>query len=135
MKIGLASYECRMNDIDFNLGQIEKALLEAKDADMVCFGEAFSSGIRRRHIGLHHGYSARHITKLPAHGKDPGAVFGIPQSRYGRIYRKGRKDIYSSCALIEDGVMIRNYRRISKNWKDYESTSENYKEGTDTAPF
>ena len=44
MKIGLASYEYRMNDICFNLKQIEKAIVESKDADLVCFGEAFLQG-------------------------------------------------------------------------------------------
>ena len=44
MKIGLASYECRMNDIGFNLKQIEKAIGESKDADLVCFGEACLQG-------------------------------------------------------------------------------------------
>lgn len=44
MKIGLASYECRMNDIGFNLKQIEKAIVESKDADLICFGEAFLQG-------------------------------------------------------------------------------------------
>ena len=44
MKIGLASYECRMNDISFNLGQIERALEKSEGADLVCFGEAFLQG-------------------------------------------------------------------------------------------
>ncbi len=31
VKIGLAAYECRMNDTGFNLGQIEKAIMAAED--------------------------------------------------------------------------------------------------------
>ena len=44
MRIGLAPYECRINDIEFNLSQIEKALKESGNADLVCFGEAFLQG-------------------------------------------------------------------------------------------
>lgn len=52
----------------------------------------------------------------------------------GYIEKDGT-DIYSSYALIEGGSVIHNYRRISKNWKDYSITSGNYREGTDTSPF
>ena len=41
MKIGLASYECRMNDIGFNLKQIEKAIVESKDADLYASAKPF----------------------------------------------------------------------------------------------
>ena len=41
----------------------------------------------------------------------------------------------SSYALIENGDIVRNYRRISKKWTDYEKTCENYREGTDTSSF
>ena len=41
----------------------------------------------------------------------------------------------SSYALIENGDIVHNYRRISKNRKDYEKSCENYREGTDTSPF
>lgn len=36
----------------------------------------------------------------------------------GYIEKDG-PDIYSSYALIEGGSVIHNYRRISKNWKNY----------------
>ena len=41
----------------------------------------------------------------------------------------------SSYALIENGDIVHNYRRISKNRKDYEKSCENYREGTDTSSF
>ena len=41
----------------------------------------------------------------------------------------------SSYALIENGDIVRNYRRISKKRKDYEKTCENYRDGTDTSSF
>ena len=44
MKIGLVPYECKNNNIEFNLSQIEKALNEAGSVDLLCFGEAFLQG-------------------------------------------------------------------------------------------
>ena len=41
----------------------------------------------------------------------------------------------SSYALIENSDIVHNYRRISKNRKDYEKSCENYREGMDTSPF
>ncbi len=44
MKIGLAPYECKNNNIEFNISQIERALSEAGSVDLLCFGEAFLQG-------------------------------------------------------------------------------------------
>lgn len=135
MKIGLASYECRTNDIGFNLKQIEKAIIESKDADMVCFGEAFLQSF------------AAVTSDYAADSKMAAEQDSLPMARIRELSLKYRKavmvgyiekdgrDIYSSYALIENGDIVHNYRRISKNWKDYEKTCENYKEGTDTSPF
>ena len=85
MKIGLASYECRMNDIGFNLKQIEKAIVESKDADLVCFGEAFLQGFAA--VTSDYEMDIKMAAEQDsARGKDPGAVVAIPQSRYGRVY-------------------------------------------------
>lgn len=86
MKIGLASYECRMNDIGFNLKQIEKAIVESKDADLVCFGEAFLQGFAAVTSDYEMDIKmAVEQDSLPV-AKIPGAVVAIPQSRYGRVY-------------------------------------------------
>ena len=135
MKIGLASYECRMNDMDFNLDQIEKALIASEDADLVCFGEAFLQGF----AAVTSDY-ATDIERAVALDSLPMAKIRELSSKYrkavmiGYIEKDG-PDICSSCALIENGDILHNYRRISKNWKDYEITSGNYREGTDTSPF
>ena len=135
MKIGLASYECRMNDIGFNLKQIEKAIVESKDANLVCFGEAFLQGF----AAVTSDYAAD--SKMAAEQDSlPMAKIRELSLQYrkavmvGYIEKDGR-DIYSSYALIENGEIVHNYRRISKNWKDYEKTCKNYREGTDTSPF
>ncbi len=43
--------------------------------------------------------------------------------------------LYSSCALIADGKIIHNYRRISRGWKEYSKTDEHYKEGSSVEVF
>ncbi len=135
MKIGLAAYECRMGDVRFNLAQIEKALLEAGDAELVCFGEAFLQGF----AAVTSDYTAD-IALAAEQSSWPMTEVRALSSTYhkaimlGYIERDG-DNLYSSCALIEAGEILRNYRRISKNWKDYEVTDEHYREGTDTSPF
>ena len=45
MRIGLVSYRCENRNMDFNIGQIERALKEAQGkVDLLCFGEAFLQG-------------------------------------------------------------------------------------------
>ena len=135
MKIGLASYECRMNDIGFNLKQIEKAIVESKDADLVCFGEAFLQGF----AAVTSDYEMD-IKMAAEQDSLPVAKIRELSLQYrkavmvGYIEKDG-PDIYSSYALIEGGSVIHNYRRISKNWKNYNITNGNYREGTDTSPF
>lgn len=135
MKIGLAAYECRMNDIAFNLAQIERALAEAGDAELVCFGEAFLQGFSAVtsdyavDIGMAAAQASPPMEKLRALSLTYRKAILV-----GYIERDGA-DIYSSCALIEDGAVLHNYRRISKSWRDCEVTTEHYREGTDTSPF
>ena len=135
MKIGLASYECRMGDVRFNLAQVEKALREAGEADLVCFGEAFLQGFAAvtsdyaADIALAAERNSWPVTRLRELSLEYHKTILL-----GYIERDG-KDIYSSCALIGEGRILHNYRRISKNWKDYEVTNEYYREGTDTSPF
>ena len=43
--------------------------------------------------------------------------------------------LYSSCALMADGEIIYNYRRISRGWKEYSKTDEHYKEGSTVKVF
>ena len=124
MKIGLASYECRMNDISFNLGQIERALEKSEGADLVCFGEAFLQGFS----AVTSDY-AKDIELAAEQDSPPMAKICELSLKYGKAVmigyiEKDGRDIYSSYALIENGCVIHNYRRISKNWKDYDITNE-----------
>ena len=57
---------------------------------------------------------------------------GVPARKEENAVKIGSA---SSYALIENGDIIHNYRRVSKNRKDCEKTCENYREGTDTSPF
>lgn len=61
-----------------------------------------------------------------------GRSEGVPARKEENAVKIGSA---SSYALIENGDIVHNYRRISKNRKDYEKSCENYREGTDTSSF
>ncbi len=124
-----------MNDTSFNLDQIEKAITAAKDADLVCFGEAFLQGF----AAVTSDYAVDIKMTVEQNSAPMVRIRTLSQEYHKAIMvgyiEKDGQDIYSSYALIENGSTIHNYRRISKNWKDYKITNDNYREGTDTVPF
>ncbi len=131
MKIALASAKIVDGDINFNLSQIKRYMKEAKasSSDLVCFGEAFLQGFnalswkydKDKKTAL--SISSPEFTALKKLTKEIGIdiLFG-----YNELCGEF---IYSSCALISDGEIIHNYRRISKSWKEYSKTDSHYKEG------
>lgn len=136
MKIGLAAYEFKNNDVAFNLSQMERAMKAARgDADILCFGEAFLQGFdalswqydRDRHIAVSQDSDImRRLCEMTVrYGVD--LLFGYIEQEEERIY--------SSCAVIERGKLIHNYRRISKGWKEISVADEHYREGTHTGEF
>ena len=137
MKIALASARIVDRDKNYNLSQMERYMKEAKalDADLVCFGEAFLQGFNAlswqyeedKKIALN--ASSPEFMQIKALTKEIGidVLFG---------YNELEDDsLYSSCALIADGTIIHNYRRISRGWKEYSKTDEHYKEGLSVEVF
>ena len=137
MKIALASAKIIDRDTNHNLAQMKRYMIEAKakEADLVCFGEAFLQGFnaltwqydRDKEIAL--STSSKELFQIATFTKEIGidVLFG---------YNELEGDaIYSSCALIADGRIIHNYRRISKGWKEYSKTDEHYKEGSTVEVF
>lgn len=136
MRIGLAAYESVNNDIPFNISQIEKAMNAAQGTvDLLCFGEAFLQGFD----SLNWDYENDKLVAISADSDIMRQLCGMTL-RYqvdlllGYIEACGN-DIYSSCAAIEKGRLICNYRRISQGWKEYSITDQHYKEGTGPANF
>lgn len=136
MKIGLASYEFKNNDIAFNISQIEKAMKAARGAvDLLCFGEAFLQGFD----SLCWNYENDRDVAVSSDSKimqqlcDLTVQWGT-DLLFGYI-EKENDSIYSSCAVIVKGKLIHNYRRISKGWKEYSITDEHYKEGVSAEAF
>lgn len=129
MKIGLVSYRCRNRDISFNMSQIERALMSMKGkADLLCFSEAFLQGFD----SLCWNYET---DKDIAVSRDSEIMQRL--SSWTREYDIERDDdrLYSSYAVMADGEMLCNYRRISKGWKEYERTDGHYREGNDICRF
>lgn len=134
MKVGLVSYECRNNDIEFNLSQIKKAFKES-NVDLLCFGEAFLQGFgtitfdynRDIKMAVEQDSKYMDIIKKLTIETNTSVMMGYIE--------KDKEDIYSSYILIDNGKVLHNYRRISKNWKEYEKTNDHYKEGNNSDPF
>lgn len=136
MRIGLVSYRCENRNIAFNMGQIELAMKRSGGkADLLCFSEAFLQGFD----ALCWDYEtdkdiALELSSEPfAQLQDWTVHYGI-SLLIGYIEKDGDK-LYSSCAVISDGRIIHNCRRISKGWKESSKTDSHYCEGNETAPF
>lgn len=136
MKIGLAVYEFRNNDIEFNLRQIEKALENARGkVDLLCFSETFLQGFD----ALTWEYGHDRQVAVSRDSETMARLCAMTEQYqtdllFGYIEKDGEA-LYSSCAVISDGRIIHNYRRITRGWKEYSITDGHYQEGTDTAAF
>lgn len=136
MKIGLASYEFINNDIEFNISQIEKAMKSVQgEVELLCFGETFLQGFD----ALNWNYENDKDIAVSADSRIMRRLCDMTlQYKVDLLVgyiEKCEDAIYSSCAVIENGELRYNYRRISKGWKEYSITDGHYKEGTETGEF
>lgn len=136
MKIGLVSYEFKNGKIEYNIEKIEKAIISSNgSANLLCFGETFLQGFDslswNYEIDKNIAITKESVTmeKLKKLSKKYKIDLGI-----GYIEREKEK-IYSSYIVIENGKIIHNYRRITKNWKEYLITDEHYCEGKTSDKF
>ncbi len=133
MRIGLAAYRFKNKDVEYNIRQMEKALKESQGkADLLCFGETFLQGFDSlcwdfqidKDIAITQNSAVmQRICSL--------TVKYQTDLLFGYVEREG-DTLFSSCAVVEQGKIIHNYRRISKNWKEYSRTDGHYREGTAT---
>ncbi len=131
MKIALASARLVDRDVRHNLSQMERFMKEAKagGAALVCFGEAFLQGFNAlswdyeadRKIALSTASDEFEQIKAWTKQLEIDVLFGYNELADGFIY--------SSCALIAEGRLVHNYRRISRGWKEYWKTDTHYREG------
>lgn len=135
IKIGLVSYEFINNDINFNISQIEKATKVSNDIDMLCFGETFLQGFDA------FNWNYKHDKKI-AITKDSKIMNHLEQlSKDNNIdlcfgyLERDNEDLYSSYAIIINGKLTYNYRRISQGWKEVSLTDYHYKEGNEIVCF
>ena len=136
MRIGLVSYQCKNRDIAFNMKQIKLAMQRSQGkTDLLCFGEAFLQGFDAlcwdyetdKTIAM--DLSSETISQL----RSWTIQYGI--SLLVGYIEKDEKRLYSSCAVLSDGDIVYNYRRISKGWKEYSITDGHYCEGNETGAF
>ena len=131
MKIALASAQIRNRDIEYNLSQMERYMRQAKQAGaaLVCFGETFLQGFDALTwcFETDKAIAISTDSQLFAEICHLSGKHGI-DLLFGYVERSGDA-LYSACALIADGKLHHNYRRISKGWKEYWKTDEHYREG------
>ena len=136
MKIGLASYEFINRDMEFNISQIEKASEAVQGSvELLCFGEAFLQGFD----ALTWKYGEDMRVAVASDSDIMKRICDISlrykvDLMFGYTEKSGQA-IYSSCAVIERGELIHNYRRISQGWKERRIADGHYREGTDTGGF
>ena len=136
MWIGLVSYRCENGNTAFNISQMESALRETKGrVDLLCFGEAFLQGFD----SLCWDYEKDRRIAVEQSSETMRYLCGLTLE-YGTALLTGyiEKDgerLYSSCAVLANGEIVHNYRRISKGWKEYSITDHHYCEGDDTREF
>ncbi|MBR5547220.1 MAG: carbon-nitrogen hydrolase family protein [Clostridia bacterium] len=137
MKIALVSARVRNNDVPFNLAQMRKYMLQAKaqNADLICFGESFLQGFdafsweyekdRAIALSVEDDLFRQLIHESAELGID--LLFGFLE--------RDDQTLYSSCALLGNGRIIRLYRRVSVGWKESTFTDDHYREGDTVEAF
>ena len=135
MRIGLSAYKFINNDIKFNINQIEKAIEQSKNVDMLCFGETFLQGFDAFNWNYQHD-------KEKAITKDSDIMKQLEQLSFDNnvdlafgYLEKADDSLYSSYAIIINGKLTYNYRRISLGWKEVSLTDYHYKEGNEIVNF
>lgn len=136
MRIGLASYRCENKNTEFNINQIERAMREAQGkVELLCFGEAFLQGFDSLcwDFEIDKNIAVSKESETMERLRKMTVQYGMA-ILLGYIERDGER-LYSSCAVIADGTIVHNYRRISRGWKEFTRTDEHYCEGTVTGEF
>lgn len=137
MKIALASARIVNRDIKYNLSQMEHYIINAKKkgAELVCFGETFLQGFD----SLNWCFENDRAMAISTDSNVFDEICSMSVKHeidilLGFVELDG-DSLYSSCALISNGKLHNNYRRISKGWKEYTKTDEHYKEGDTVEVF
>ena len=136
MKTGLVQYKFINNNISYNLSQIEKAMkASAGEADLICFGESFLQGFD----ALSWNYEKDKEIAIACHSEEIRQICRWSIDYHIAVlfgyFEKDNDRIYSSCALVNNGEVVCNYRRKSPGWKDSSQTDEHYWEGKEIKTF
>jgi N-carbamoylputrescine amidase len=137
MIVALASVNLMNNNVAFNLSQIDTYACEAAahGIDVICFGESFLQGFdslswqyeKDKNIAVSQNSPEVAVIRQMTLDYRIDIMFGYIEH--------ANESLYSSYALIAEGQIVQNYRRISRGWKKYSNTDYHYQEGTDTQSF
>ncbi|MBQ7223179.1 MAG: carbon-nitrogen hydrolase family protein [Erysipelotrichaceae bacterium] len=136
MKIGLVSCRSENGNTAFNLSQIERFLkLNEGRADLLCFGEAFLQGFDALSWNYESDRNVAITRDSPTFQQLKNWTVKYQTALLLGYLERDQESIYSSCAVIDGGKIIHNYRRISKGWKEYTRTDDHYCEGNEVTDF
>jgi predicted amidohydrolase len=137
MMVALASVYFMDNNVAYNLSQIDIFACEAAErrVDVICFGESFLQGFdclsweyeKDKNIAISQNSPEVALIRQMTLEYQIDIMFGYIEN--------ANESLYSSYALIANGQLVHNYRRVSRGWKKYRSTDCHYQEGTDTQSF
>lgn len=136
IRIGPASYRFVNKDIEFNIGHIEKAILHSKGkVDLLCFGETFLQGFD----SLCWNFDVDKDMVVSVDSPIIERIKKLSENHQvdlllGYVERAGEK-LFSSCILVEKGIIKVNYRRISEGWKENSITDYQYCQGSASEEF
>ena len=136
LRIGLASYSCINNGLDYNISQIERAMQEAAGrADLLCFGEAFLQGFD----SLCWDYASDRDVAVTQDSAEIRALAKLTRRYHvdlGLGYLERFDDtLYSSYMILSQGQVLHNYRRVSPGWREVRLTDSHYREGDTSEDF
>lgn len=135
--LGLASTKFINNDIAFNVQQMKRMIDEAKaqDCDLVCFGEAFLQGFDAFNWNYANDKTIAFTLQHPVIQDliEYSCSLKIDLA-FGYLERED-ETLYSSYVFIEKGIIRKNYRRVSRGWKEFTITDDHYQEGNDISAF
>lgn len=138
MKIGLVSEIFQDGNIEYNINQIKRRMIECskRNFDLICFGESFLQGFEGLSWEYHEDLTraCSQNDEIMRSLKELAISYKIAIS-FGYIERD-EGTIYSSNIVIsDDGEILNNYRRITPGWKEPIADRRYYKEGNGFSIF
>jgi N-carbamoylputrescine amidase len=137
MKIALACAPAIDRNIEANISSMISTIKScANHNDLIVFGETALQGfdcLEWNYVSDRHMAAAKTDDSVLQICR--AAAFYRTAVSFGCIEKDGEA-LYSSQLFIDDrGIIINDFHRVSRGWKDYKKTDQHYQEGISFSPF